>query len=506
MTSKEPAVERHEGAKRSMEPVQYERQSVDKECCESRPLLRYARGFLFSSTVWVGPPDHWRQTQFAGGWLYWDSRVEAVLCSCDAGGVAILGRAIDLERGTADMKVICRMLAAARRDSSAAFQAVVDRLCGRFVVIDLFKTRISVQQDAAGMRTVYYCNDSGSGSWYVGSHARLINDVVGGDLPQSIFGDHWRDGVPHILRGAYGYPGRASAFEGVYALTPNTVLDVASGTVRRIFPESSPGSLSSRDAGERMSSYFDSQFHLLSRTSQLLFSLTSGLDSRVTLAAAKRVSHQSELFTYAPPTHKRDVDVALRISREFGLKHRLLDLDDFSEFPPGFMGALRANCPRRHISRAALAYLRTYSQDALHIRSNHYEIGRAFFLKHRPSKPRMDPEIMQRRLLESTGEAHPAILDAFSEWVDFTAFPYQSGYLPQDMFYWEHRMSRWCAENLCESDVAFDTWTIVNSRLLYQLMLAVPFEDRLSGAAFLHVIRKMWPELLRVPINSVSYN
>ena len=467
--------------------------------------MRYARGFCFSSTSRVKLPPHWRQRAFGLGGLAWDERVGACFGQSGSGiSVALIGRAIDLEAGSPDLKDIVRSLLSAREISVGAMQEVINRLCGRFLVVDFDGIRCRLQQDAAGMRTVYYTN-SGE-DWLVASHAALVSELMGG-AEASEFGDHWRAGGTHILTGAYGYPGRSSAYRDVFALTPNTALDVQRGTVERVYPLAPPVKGNSVDVGCELAKIFAGQLRLLAQQSPLLVSLTSGLDSRVTLAAAKRVAHSgAEFFTYSPPTHQRDVEIALELAEAFGLQHHLLDLSSYRDFTPGFLGMIRKNAPRRHATRAAFAYTQVFPQQALHVRSNHYEIGRVFFLKHRPKNPRMHPETMQKLLLGKQGVESPLTLRAFAEWQDFVDFAYDSGYLPHDLFYWEHRMSRWCAENLCESDIAFDTWAVVNSRKVYEMMLSLDFEDRLSGRAFLEVIRQMWPELLEYPINGNLLN
>ncbi|PBJ83620.1 hypothetical protein CMZ84_03780 [Lysobacteraceae bacterium NML93-0399] len=437
----------------------------------------------------------------AGGWLQWDRRVELAIARADGFTIAILGRAVDLIAGDAELLVIARRLLDARRRSIGSMQDVIDGMSGRFVAIDAESGRVRIQQDAAGMRTVYYTSDAPI--WRVASHERLLVETCGG-RELSHFGGAWPD--IEMLHGAYGYPGRATGHAGIFALTPNTALDLHGGRIERIFPVSGPGSMRPGDAAELLTSLFQRLLEALAQDGRLLLSLTSGLDSRVTLAAAKKLLRDIRMFTYSPATKASDIEIPCAIADRFGIDHRMLALRENKDFPPGFRQAITDNCPRPHVHSAALAYIRTFNQNDLHIRSNHYEIGRAFYMKHRPKSPVMDAGVMQRRLLEKGGQGNEAIVAEFEDWISATAFPFDSGYLPQDIFYWEHRMGRWCAPNLCESDVAFDTWAVVNSRLAYRAMLAVPFEDRVKGTVFLKIIRRAWPQLLDFPVNGVLHS
>lgn len=463
--------------------------------------LRFARGFYFGSSRWVSPPPHWSQLAFGGGWLAFDDRVPVTVARGHAVELALVGRAFDLDARTADRQSIVRRLTAARQRSAAEMQKVVDGLAGRFVILDAANGEVRAQQDAAGMRTVFYLTRSRG--WFIASHAQLLPEIVG-DLEPSVFGNYWAGGGPNPLHGAYGYPGRASEFREVHALTPNTVLNVREGTLTRIFPTTGPGSVSAEAAGEWLAEVFQDQMRALADESRMVLSLTSGLDSRVTLAAAGLdLARRAQFFTYSPATRQSDIDVACAIGRDHKLEHELFNLKEFRDYPSEFTEALRTNSPRRHVHSAAYAYLMRFRQSDLHIRSNHYEVGRAFYMKHRPKKISRSVPIMAKRLLEKGGEASREIIRAFEEWVEVTQFPLDSDYLPPDLFYWEHRMSRWCAPNLCESDVAFDTWAVVNARSIYQTMLSVDFEGRIQGAAYHHIIRSRWPELLRYPVNGV---
>lgn len=475
--------------------------AMGREAASEFLKLRFARGFYVGSSKWQTAPDHWSQRSFAGGWLAVDRRVPLHIASSDSVQVALIGRAYDLETRTYDGGKVVRDLADARTQSHAAMQRVVDRLVGRFLVVDAFGAQVRVQQDAAGMRTAFYLNRNDA--WFVASHAKLLAEVVGG-LEASVFGDHWTVGA-NPLHGAYGYPGRATEFRDVYALTPNTVLNVREGSLERVFPMTAPGAMGAEAAGEWIADAIHGQLAALAGREQLIMSLTSGLDSRVTLAAAgPQIAKSAKFFTYSPATRQSDIEVAINLAREHGLDHELFDLTQFRNYSAEFPSALRINSPRRHVHGAAYAYLQSFNQTDLHIRSNHYEIGRAYYLKHRPKRVSRSIQTLSRRLMENGGEPSPDVIHAFEDWASATHFPLDADYLPQDLFYWEHRMSRWCAPNLCESDVAFDTWAVVNSRAIYKVMLDVAFEGRVEGTPYHHIIRSRWADLLKYPINGVA--
>ena len=49
---------------------------------------------------------------------------------------------------------------------------------------------------------------------------------------------------------------------------------------------------------------------------------------------------------------------------------------------------------------------------------------------------------------------------------------------PLDLLYWEHRMSCWHSNVVLESDFAFDTHVLFNSRWILERMLSVRQDQR----------------------------
>ncbi|WP_199035941.1 hypothetical protein [Glycomyces salinus] len=96
----------------------------------------------------------------------------------------------------------------------------------------------------------------------------------------------------------------------------------------------------------------------------------------------------------------------------------------------------------------------------------------------------------------------PELTGAFAEYIETTEFDRaQELYDPVDLFYWEHRSGTWLNAHLTESDIAFDTFILVNSRHVYRLLLSAPLADRIGADVFLALARRTWPEVLEVPVN-----
>jgi hypothetical protein len=68
-----------------------------------------------------------------------------------------------------------------------------------------------------------------------------------------------------------------------------------------------------------------------------------------------------------------------------------------------------------------------------------------------------------------------------------------------DMFYWEHRNSKW-QNILCqEAEMATDVFIPFNNRKLIQLFLAVPESDRIAAKLHIEATNELCPKFSAVP-------
>ena len=100
---------------------------------------------------------------------------------------------------------------------------------------------------------------------------------------------------------------------------------------------------------------------------------------------------------------------------------------------------------------------------------------------------------------------HPYAERQFARWASDLDLP--SGYDPRELLYWESRTGSWFAQNVSEFVLAWkEVYLPYNCRALLEDMLAAPAELRVkpSNEFYSLVIRELWPELLKYPINPVG--
>lgn len=463
----------------------------------------YSRGFLLSGRQ-IGPPvSGWREAQTAGRWLYHDPNVDLSFGHTDTSAVYLLGRATLLGSVDHSDVPVAQRLANKLALSRDLFDEEVELLCGNYALIIRDGTRTSIQSDAGGLRSVFYSPRD----QLVGSHARLVATFCDSADYSEFYDASWE--IPNSV--SY-LPGVRTIFREVLQLSPNTELQIDSMTLRRVFPRRPPLSLEVPEVVERVEPLLLSQLPFLTDTGKdLMLSLTAGIDSRTSLALMRPVIDQVTALTYVLGFGRYagmrimevDEDIAREITSTFSIQHRMALIPD-SEVRPSVKKVLQANTHHEHIWPLAQWYLDNISPDTLHVRSNLFEIGRAFYRKGHTRKMPLTPERMAETHRRSSS-GRPAAVEAFREYVDVTDFDSLMGHDPYDFFYWEHRVGRWHGNVVAESDISHETWVLINSRRVLELFLAASLSKRIDATVYRELMARRWPALIQWPWNTTRF-
>jgi len=467
---------------------------------------RFARGFALSDQPIDRPVPDWTTREVAGLRLVHAPDIRVAGARSDQHFAVVIGQFIDTETWRPHDDAITAAVDALTRSEDRFFD-VTDTWSGRYLVVYGTNASRRVMTDASGMRSAFYSLD---GRFVVASHARLVAIVTG--APRSPISAEYQTCVRALRsRLVMPMPGRSTPWSGVVFLTPNQVLDVETRALRRAFPRRALPVLTTAAAAALIAPRLQGQVTALVNTGRpVVLSLTGGVDSRVSLAASRPVRDAITYFTYRRPgTAGTDADVttAGSIARAHRLPHRVLEVAASAE-PSPLDAAIREATFLSHGRQIIAEYRRSFTPDSIHIRSNVSGVAKCFY-RSKPlgaavseSADQISAELLAR-LWAHSAPSQP-LIDAFEDWMEATRFRDVQGLDPLDVFYWEHRMGCWHSNVVLESDFAFDTHVLFNSRSILQLMLAAPAKDRSSGALFRQVVSILWPELLRWPMGKRS--
>lgn len=399
--------------------------------------------------------------------------------------VVLIGTCVDVMAPDLREPDIAQRLVAALASSEDAFHRYGDQLCGRYAIVFERRGSRKIVTDATGLRTVFYAADGS----VVGSHAKLVHDQIA---------------TPAVKKSPYrgGHPGRMTPYPGVFLLTPNTTVEMGTAAISRFFPREPLEPAQPREVADQIAPLARVALEAFSRRTPLVFSITAGLDSRTSLAAAPHIAAQSEAFTYGNegwdvhrPSLDIDTAVAPLIAAHLGCRHQM-----FPKEPPpeDIEKAIDENTYLAGYSSLVAAYLAVYGQRRVaHVKSNLLEIGRAYFKKYRIdfSTPEGAAEFVAKK---GKGDAAKA-LTGFQDLYRVTDFDraVSLGYDPMDVLYWEHRMGARVGPLILSTDIVFDTLIPWNSRLILNALLRPPLSHRRKGSVARILVRRagldLWP-------------
>ena len=471
----------------------------------SANLPRFARGFVVSDAAVDPPFRDWLLDEIAGLWISRAPDVALTTARSGRRSVVVLGHLVDTEAWCSTEVAVVRAAEALAR-SEGAFIDATDAWSGRYIVIFGDASGRQVMTDATGLRAAFYALE---GLFVLASHAAIVATMVGAE-PSSVL-----EPYRAIVRGHQGgravamaMPGRSTPWSGVVHLTANVALDIGTRSLRRVCPRRPAPPMTPAAAAAVIAPRLQGQVTALAGSGRpVAMSITAGVDSRVSLAASRPVREGVRYFTYRRADlrgNAADVALAGVMARSLGLSHRVLDVPPIVE-PPELDAAMREASFLIHGRRLVPAYRAAFTPQALHIRSNVAEVGRCYYRRTSAgatmaTSPREVSASDLARLWAHVDVAGP-VVEAFDEWMDATRFRDAAHLDPLDLFYWEHRMSCWHSNVVLESDFAFDTHVLFNSRWILERMLSVPAAERARGSLFRHLIAELWPDLAAWPID-----
>lgn len=469
----------------------------------------FARGFLLfpassesSARLAVGPYSSitktWHHTFFGPCQIWVDPRLNYATTRDNKFGVAVLGLCINPFDGAGSNQQVADGLYASLLAGEERFYDHVDQLSGSFVILYRINDKVRILQDCAATKPVYF-HVGLTGELVVASHAALIGQTFGlkrDPRVTKVFGDAAYKSDPSRY-----LPGDITPFSGLKALSANTELLFDARAVRRFFPR---GALAEREVGEdlveQIADFFRRQADLLAKSGRpLMIATTAGRDSRLSLAAFAH-AESARLFSFHYPRTghlSEDVETARALALALG---RPLETYDLSEYGDADFGkAFSATNPVGIWAAAALCYIREFPENAIHIRSTVSEIGRVFYAKRSTGK--VSPDVLSSAYTVTKFGRSDFVVKSIAAFIKQSSFREDLffNYNIFDMFYWEHRNSKW-QNLLCqEAEMATDVFIPYNNRRLINLLLSVPERDRKAAKLHVQVTNLLRPDFSSIP-------
>lgn len=499
--------------------------STIKQIMSERPDLRlylFCRGFLITDRQ-LDTNDYpffgnWTERQIAGKyWVYVHQLQKVTVYEDHENTLFLIGHAYNPYSMLAEEQDILKAIA-----NSADRIETINELTGVFFLGIIEKDCFQFHVDASSQQ--WACYGQIDGHLYVSSHLQLVGDLL--NLKMTDFSNrliHYR--WYHFMMGAY-LPGDITCFEELTRIVPNTYVTYKNNTfkVTRFYPAHEIA-MCKNDAEYRAVIAEGAQ--ILRNTLTLIpmkwkrpaISLTGGIDSNTTFAAANGNYDQYRTFSYVSMYRESvDAEKAKEISERFYVPWTRYDVPESNDAVPDFKafkailewndGGIGSNSDSD--IRKKITLIRNDVCD-VEVKSWISETIRAYAYKYfgRKSFPRdlsarnytsLYKILLNRRLVHETDELFRQY------WKHTDLKQHIFNYDESDFFVWEMMHGYKCGLNIGAMKTCFDITIPYNNRKLLDTLLRVPLEKRLSDELHLDLKKNLNKELYDMHIRVVNLN
>ena len=375
-------------------------------------------------------------------------------------------------------------------------------LTGRYVCISYLHGEYRIFNDPIGFRQVYYCYDTNGKIWSSSQPVMLAERfgfIISKRIENDLFGSQlFRD------EEEYWYPGSICLYEEITHLLPNRYIDIKARKQIRFWPDQDLKRIGVDECVENVSVLMEQLFESAHSRFDLEIAVTSGLDSRMILAASRKISDKVQYFTH---THQKlslsgaDIAIPSAMLKQLGLNHAVVFHSD--DLDPDFERVFKGNVitARKEKGINAFTMYNHFNNDKnerVVVHGNAGEITRNFY--YLPPIVPLNGETLGVLTRMSNS---PIAINQFEKWLEEFRSLSKKGIKELDLFYWEQRIANWAAMSYSEYDIAFESFSPFSCRRLLMMMLSVDASLRSPPKFTLHrsIIHKLWPELLQFEIN-----
>lgn len=507
-----------------------QRNNIKQICNNNRGKAKYLfiRGFVITTKNLRNADafpfyGNWNKTML-GNYDFWIHNLQKLYYLTDEKlTFFLIGHAYNPFNMEHDENRILRQLADAYNHSENTYYAAVNELTGVFILGTVQDNEISLILDCSGMQ--YCCYGLNDDHFYAASHMRLVGDLCElktDEYVNKLISYRWYK----YMFGNY-LPGDLTAFTDFKRLIPNMYIKYSLGKFKnkRFYPS---GAIEICRDEKEYSEVIAEACKIMKNNMELItrkwdhpaISLTGGIDSNTTFASANGIYDRFTSFTYVSmPREQVDAEAAGHISKTFGVKHAIYkvpdhnsEVEDFAIYKSildhnaGEIGPNKDNDTRKKI------ILMQHCNVDVEVKSWISETFRAYAYKYY-GLSKMPKNIRPRHyssFFKLFGLNRPLLWQTdikFREYIENTALKENLyNYDESDIFVWEMMHGGKCGLNITTMKFCFDITIPYNNRLLLDLLLRVPLEDRISDKHHWDMKKMMNKELADMGIYIKNLN
>ncbi len=458
--------------------------------------LLYRRQFILSRSQ-LSLPEFWKYLIIKDCFhLYAHPDLNLSITTFNGRSIILLGYILDYENEHKTDKEILEDII----ENINSFDSLIKKIkryTGQYVLIYFDENEFKIFHDPLGLREIYYCN--------------INNKVICGSQPNIIINfsepeilptknpekqRFYKEDMKKVREGRL-WVGDETYFDEINHLLPNHYFDVYKMKAFRYWPNEKIRRLGLNEVVDQACAYLRGILRSASNRYDLMMAVTAGHDSRTLLAASKDISGKIYYFINK---HKNmnddhpDVLIPRALFNKIRLPFHIHIADD--NVPDVFRKIFFNNvflASEKYLPVIYNIYFRKHSKKINVIGVG--EIGRSFYGK----RPRKINSYFLSRVLKYKDSLYA--VKQCQKWLE-EAKPVAErfGIDIMTLLLWEQLLGNWGTVADSESDIAIEHFDPFNSYYIYEILLGVD-KKYASGFLFITMIKKMWPELLDLPIN-----
>lgn len=370
---------------------------------------------------------------------------------------------------------------------------------GRFAFIVQLQSELFIFHDASGSRKVFYTTQTDK--CWCASQAHVLSGYC--EIPETTnekilalyrsqnFLNHQKVSVMNN-----------TIYDSIKQLQPNHYLDVQQQKAIRFWPRRKNELISLDEGVEIGSKMLSGIIEAASNRYGLMMAVTAGNDTRMLLAASRKVSDKIFYYINKIPRYtdkSSDMVTSKRIFEKINLPFNVLEFDEEVN-DDAFRKAFKESNQFANDVNLGMIYNIYYKQfpDKINMPGRFSDISRNFFSTYHKT---FTPELLAK-IWEYDGIEY--VIEEYGKWLEEASTLVEKyNYRLLELFNWEERNGNLYTAFQMDKDIAQEEFTPYNCRKLMEVYLSVPnkYRDVHSNIYYKAMIKKLWPELLEIPIN-----
>ena len=500
-----------------------------KTLLKDKPLIQkhlYEKGFLITDRQDISSVDYpfynnWEKTEI-GGFNFWINKETKLYVRKKNDSYAfVIGHCYNpYTMEHSEEKILEKIQDVYQTEEYFEY---INELSGVFVLGIVNGADIEFLNDASGMQ--YVCYGKVGEYQYITSHMRLIGDfthLTTDSFVEKLINYRWYK----FMMGNY-LPGDLTCYNQIKRVIPNVYVSHSNGeySVKRFYPSQDINVCKNE---EEYNEVIDQASKILGNIMEIIpkkwnrpaISLTGGIDSNTTFAAANGVYDKYETFSYvAMEREKIDSIKAKEISDAFNVKHTEYtvpqnndEIEDFEIYKAvlkrngGDIGPIKDNDARKKIvlikSDVCDVEIKSWISETIRAYAYKY-FGKKKFRKSLSARNYTSLYkifAINRKLVWKTDKKFKEYFKKYN--IKENLY----GRDESDFFVWEMMHGGKCGLDIGVMRSCFDIDIPYNNRKLLDLLLRVPLEYRISDKHHLDLKKKMNKTLYDMNVRVINAN